>query len=533
MSRPTGVSDTPADRHAGPNRPSIANHQTMTTTQKSADERTRILPLVADRGNRETLETWLGSHERYQLVEETDGIGTAEFDCCILDRKTLFERRDQLLERKESENVVLPYLLLVPRSAHTEIRDRLRNEHRELWEQIDGIVDMPIAGDRLAEQLENVVRLREQSITAHRRRAQLRQIRDQHTGHGVLLVDTDGTIEYVNEALERQSGYASTELLGRNPRILKSGAHSQSFYEELWETILAGEVWDGTVINERKNGDRYVVDQTIAPVPGPDGEIQQFVGINHEITELKQMEERLRDQREQLEVLNRVLRHDIRNDMEIVLTWTELLEEEVSDVGREYLDRILRAGEHVVELTTVSRDLSEIISEDESPDLERVSLERVLASELEKRREAFEDAEIAMPEPPRPGTDVLANELLSSVFRNLINNAVQHNDSDAPAVSLTVEEREETVSVRVADNGPGIPDGMKERLFGEGEKGLESDGTGIGLFLVRNLVESYGGDVRVEDRRETPSKEGGDGGAVFVVTLPKPAEHADNEVRAG
>lgn len=491
----------------------------MPTTQQTTHEFKRILPLISDRGNRQVLEEWVETHEQYRLVDSPGELGTAVFDCCIFDTEMLFERQDELTERKASEEVVLPYLLLVPNASHTEVRNRLRNEHPDLWDSVDGLVDMPISEDRLAEQLETFGRLRYQSITAHSKREQLRQVRDQHTGHGVLITDTDGSIEYVNEAFEIQSGYTSAEVVGENPRILKSGEHSQAFYEGLWETILSGDVWNETTINERKDGEQYVVDQTIAPVEGPDGEITQFIAINHEITELKEMQERLRNQREQLDVLNRVLRHDIRNDMEIVLTWTELLEDEVSDTGEEYLDRILRAGRHVVELTTVSRDLSKIINKDESLDLEMISLERILTDEVEKRREAFEDAEITVTEPPESGTHVLANELLSSVFRNLINNAIQHNDADQPRVDLAVQEDDDTIQISVADNGPGIPDEMREHLFDEGEKGLESEGTGIGLFLVQSLVESYGGTVRVEDRTASTSDGESRTGTIFIVEL--------------
>ena len=498
--------------------------------QKRTDETKRVLVLVTDGGNQHVLEAWVNAHNRYTLVESTD-IAEAAFDCCLLDRQQLDENRSVLLKRKESEQVILPYLLLVPEARHREIHDRLRDEHPELWDAIDGLIDMPLAENRLSEQLETFLRLRDQSLSAYNQREQLRQIRDQHAGHGVIITDTEGTIEYVNEGFEAQSGYTSEEAVGNTPRILKSGEHDTAFYEELWDTITAGDVWDGTVINRRKDGERYVVEQTIAPVAGPDGKIEQFIAVNHEITELKELEESLRQQRKQLNVLNRVLRHDIRNDMNVIVAWGEMLEDEVTPEGQEKLDRILRAGRHVVELTNVARDLSALIHGDETPDRKPISLRQILSEELEKRRETLSDAEITMPEPPDPETHVLANELLSSVFRNLVNNAVQHNRTAQPKVMITVEEATESVRVRVADNGPGIPDDVKKDLFGEGEKGLESGGTGMGLFLVDSLVEGYGGDVWIEDRTASESfggpAEADQTGVVFVVELPT-TQKADN-----
>lgn len=372
----------------------------LNTIAPRPDDATRVLTLVSDRGDRRVLEEWLDAHDGYARVETTD-VSAAEFDYCLLDRTRLNEHRSELLSRKKSDPVILPYLLLVPESRHREIQAGLRDEHPELWEAIDGLIDTPLAEHRLEERLETFRYLRDQSAEAHR-------------------------------------------------------------------------------------------------------------------------------QREQLDVLNRVLRHDIRNDMNIIVAWGEMLEDEVTPDGREKLDRILRAGRHVIELTNVARDLSEIIHGDGAPERTPISLRRILSDELEKRREAFTDAEITMPEPPDPDTRVPANELLSSVFRNLVNNAVQHNHVARPAVMISVEAAAESVRVSVADNGPGIPDDTKATLFGEGQKGLESGGTGIGLFLVQRLVESYGGDVWIEDRTA------GDGfgdpdetaptGAVFVVELPTTTE---------
>jgi signal transduction histidine kinase len=124
-----------------------------------------------------------------------------------------------------------------------------------------------------------------------------------------------------------------------------------------------------------------------------------------------------------------------------------------------------------------------------------------------------------------------------------LKNAIQHNDKAVPEVNVLTTDRDDTVVVRVADNGPGVPDDQKDAIFGKGEKGLDSQGTGIGLYLVKTLVESYDGDIWVEDRAaSSPESRGSrsddevnhittrDGhtnpddpreGAIFVVELPK------------
>lgn len=127
------------------------------------------------------------------------------------------------------------------------------------------------------------------------------------------------------------------------------------------------------------------------------------------------------------------------------------------------------------------------------------------------RRELFPNAEFHL-EDAVPDVDVMANELLTSVFKNLLNNAIQHNDKDTPIVSISVEELDSSVVVSIADNGPGIPSAVKDSLFEEGSHGPESMGTGIGLYLTKKLVSQYEGDIWVTDNSPT--------GTVFHLQLP-------------
>ncbi|MCB9076382.1 MAG: PAS domain S-box protein [Anaerolineaceae bacterium] len=113
----------------------------------------------------------------------------------------------------------------------------------------------------------------------------------EHTAEAVIITDPQGTIEYVNPSFERMTGYSSTDVLGQNPRILKSGWHDASFYRTLWQTILAGQVWQGRLINRRKFGEIYYEEMTIAPVFNPAGEVVNFVAIKRDITERVQAEE--------------------------------------------------------------------------------------------------------------------------------------------------------------------------------------------------------------------------------------------------
>jgi len=405
----------------------------------------------------------------------------------------------------------LPFVLLLPEQRADEIIKTLQNDPRDLHSLVDELLRMPVSRLELEQRLESVLRARHQAVVIHEEHEQLHAIRDKHRGHGVIITDTDGTIEYVNRGFEQQSGYSDEEVLGKTPNVLNSGEHDDLFFADLWETITTGEKWQGEVINERRDGEKYVVDQVIVPVTGPEGNIEQFVAVNHEITELREVTDSLNEQREQLELLNRVLRHDIRNDMSVILGWMEMLDAHVDGEGEAILDRVLTSGQHVVELTDIAKTIVEAIFEGEDISLEPVELGSLLETVIETRKETFDQATIRIDGQP-PAVTVEANEMLSAIFRNLINNAVQHNDADEPRVTVSSHVDDDSVRIRVADNGPGIPEDQRDRIFDSDEKGLDSTGTGMGLYLVTNLVDMYDGSVWIEDNEPR--------GTVFVVELP-------------
>jgi len=468
-----------------------------------------VLLRTADEGNRHQLTKWLTEQETYAVVE-TD-IPTGEFDCCILDWTTLLDNEDAIRTRKQGDRIPLPFVLLVPEQRADEIVKALQTDTRNLDSLVDELLRIPVSGLELEQRLESVLRARHQAVVIQEEHEQLHAIRDNHRGHAVIITDTDGTIEYVNRGFEQQSGYSAEEVLGKTPNVLNSGQHDDPFFADLWETITSREKWRGEVINRRKDGDRYVVDQVIVPLTGTAGRIEQYVAVNHEITELRELADSLTDQREQLELLNRVLRHDIRNDMHVILAWAEALDSHIDSDGEEMLDRVLTSGQHVVELTDIAKTIVEAIFEEEDISLEPIDVGRLLETVIETRKETFDQATIRMADRP-PAVTVEANEMLSALFRNLINNAVQHNDSDEPRVTISSQVDDDSVRIRVADNGPGISDDQRDRIFDSNEKGLESQGTGMGLYLVTNLVDMYDGSVWIEDNEPH--------GAVFVVELP-------------
>lgn len=130
-------------------------------------------------------------------------------------------------------------------------------------------------------------------------------------GHAVYITDIDGTIEYVNPAFESITGFAPEEAKGKNPRIMKSGEMSTGYYENLWNTILAGDVWEGEIINRRKTGELYHANQTIAPIIDADDGVQAFVAIQTDISDRVHQERELQEQKQHYESMFNSIRDAI------------------------------------------------------------------------------------------------------------------------------------------------------------------------------------------------------------------------------
>lgn len=124
--------------------------------------------------------------------------------------------------------------------------------------------------------------------------------------NAILITDREGTIEWVNPAWTDLTGYSREEAIGNNPRILKSGEQDETFYANLWNTILAGEVWQGEVVNRRKDGSLYTEEETITPILDSDGQVTHFIGVKRDISQEKRAQKEIRRQVKRLAALREI-----------------------------------------------------------------------------------------------------------------------------------------------------------------------------------------------------------------------------------
>lgn len=135
-------------------------------------------------------------------------------------------------------------------------------------------------------------------------------------GEAIVITDLAGNIRYANPVFEKISGYRRDEIIGQNPRILKSGKHPPSFYERLWRTLGEGKVWNGSILNRRKDGTIYQAEQTIAPMLNQDGQRTGYVSVHEDVSERVRVEQsrraaELQSVRDTAEERVRMTRHEL------------------------------------------------------------------------------------------------------------------------------------------------------------------------------------------------------------------------------
>ncbi|WP_435124558.1 PAS domain S-box protein [Halobaculum sp. D14] len=363
------------------------------------------------------------------------------------------------------------------------------------------------------------------------REAELREQRSVYTSvveavteYAIFTLDEDGRVTSWNEGARRLKGYDEEEVLGE---------HLSTFYPPEYreqgraETLLGTAAENGHAEDEgwrvRKDGSRFWANVDLTARYDDDGDLVGYTKITRDMTERREREQALTEQREQLEFMNRILRHNLLNGLNVVNARADILGGHVDDDYEEHLDTVTQRVDDMADLIETMRSFVETVVEGDERELEAVGLRDVLASEVEKTRTGYDDVDVSFDEPP--DVAVLADDLLGEVFENVLTNAVVHNDADVAEIDVSVDVDPETVRVHVGDNGPGIPDDEKREVVEKGVKGLQSPGSGFGLYLVKELLEAYGGDVDIADNDPR--------GTVVTVTLRRADEEPTRESEDG
>ncbi len=357
----------------------------MIEAQEPRSNHPRIYPLVGDSGNERVLKEWLTAHDAYRLVDEDEPVTAGEFDLCIVDQAGLEEFKDELKTVKsDAKPTLLPVLLLVPEAREEIIEtDQGKIADNVLRTTVDEIVSLPMRQIELEWRIRALIRLRNQSLELTSITKKLRRFKQavEASGHAIFITDPGGEIEYVNPAFEEITGYEKAEILGKTPDILQSGETSEEYYERLWTTITAGEIWEAEIVDRRKDGTQYTAYQTIAPITDDEGDILAYVAVQTDVTERKELRDRLKRHRDIVQRLDEpIMLQDDAGQFQLVneaLTEFAGLPEEKLLGGDEFLFMDTEAAETIRQKKRETVETESVIGYSISPEFKRSDREAI------------------------------------------------------------------------------------------------------------------------------------------------------------
>ncbi len=368
----------------------------------------------------------------------------------------------------------------------------------------------------------------------------------------IVITDLQGRIEYVNDAALRSSGYALDELIGSNPRMLKSGSTPSSVYAELWRELVAGRSWQGVLHNRRKNGRTLLESATISPVRDADGTVTHYLAVKQDITENRNLRAELDHYREHLNALVTrrtaaleraradaeaanaaksaflaAMSHEIRTPMNGVIGIIELLQRSgLSADQKDLTNTALQSAATLLTLIDDILDFSKIeagrMALEEAP-LDPAHIAESACDALQPVAAARGVQLHVFADPALPAQLSGDAVRLRQIMTNLLGNAIKFSAGlERPGrVALRMGwQREHGLLLQVSDNGIGMSPEVQTRLFQPFEQAERSTtrqygGTGLGLVICRRLAQTMGGRIVLSSEPGVGSR--------FEVTLPLPA----------
>lgn len=337
---------------------------------------------------------------------------------------------------------------------------------------------------------------------------------------GIVITDREGTIVYANPAIEKICGYTPEELIGQKPSIFKSGVHSNSFYQDLWNTIESGSSFVGAMVNRHKDGHDYCEEATINPILDNSGAITHYVAIKNDVTEQRRLEEELRNALSDAQEVNRVksnlmarISHELRTPMNGILGMSQLLDDTDLDSEQKEMNSIIYSSSckmmevvnNLIELQNLEKGETYFTDmEFRLREVLEVATQKWIAHAAKKGL-LFEVKAESVPSQRLYGDA----ERLVRVLSILIENSCKFSDQGRIVLSISCKNRENKAeyTFEVLDEGIGISDEKREMIFEAFRQENEEptrryEGLGVGLTIAKRIVDAAGGEIGLKRQQD-------------------------------
>ncbi len=325
----------------------------------------------------------------------------------------------------------------------------------------------------------------------------------------IVITNNKGEIEYVNPKFEKITGYFFNEVIGKNPRILKSGEITSEVYKNLWEKITSGFEWRGEFHNKKKNGELYWEMASISPVKNSQGKITHFIAVKEDITEAKKAQESLKEmaaelaqQNKYLEQFAYIISHNLRSPVANIIGIANMLkeadltkhEQEVMMEGLSFsvkkLDEVIVDLNNILQIKKEVNEVKEKVSFSNLLEDIKSSISNLIKSEKVDIKSDFDEVDEIF----------TLKSYMRSIFYNLISNSIKYKQPDIPPVlEIKSCRMNGKTELSFKDNGMGINLNEKgEQVFGLYKRfHAHTEGKGVGLFMTKMQVEALNGKISI------------------------------------